>query len=661
METIRKRIEELTELLNYHSKKYYVDDNPEISDFEYDKMMVELEKLENEYPQFSSDISPTKRVGGAVLTGFDEVVHEVRMESLQDAFNEEEVYDFDKRVSSQIADYSYVVEYKIDGLSVSLEYVDGEFKRGSTRGDGNVGEDVSENLKTIKSIPMKLKDKIPYLEVRGEVFMSRDNFIKLNEMREASDEPLFANPRNAAAGSLRQLDSKITAQRNLDIFVFNIQQIKGVECSNHLDALSFLREQGFKVVNNNKEYKNISDAYKRILEIGEERGELYFDIDGAVVKVNDFSQREQLGSTSKYPKWAIAYKFPAEKQKTKIENISIQIGRTGVLTPLAILTPVRIAGSLVSRATLHNLDYIVDKNIKIGDTVVIQKAGDIIPEVVEVVFEERDGNETEFVMPSACPECGAEVVRENGESAHRCTGANCPAQRMRNIIHFVSRDAMDIDGLGPSIIEQMLERNLITDVSDLYNLSIDEIAKMDKMGEKSANNLKNALEKSKSNQLYRLIYALGIRHIGEKAAKILAKKYKSIDSLIKASSDELTQIPDIGNTMALSIKEFFGQEQNISLINRLRDTGINMEDTETENVLDMRFLDKVFVLTGTLSNFTRKEASDIIESFGGKTSSSVSKKTDFVLAGEEAGSKLDKAHNLGITVITEDEFKEMIR
>ncbi len=661
METIRKRIEELTELLNYHSKKYYVDDNPEISDFEYDKMMVELEMLENDYPQFASSISPTKRVGGEVLSEFDKVVHEVRMESLQDAFNEEEVYDFDKRVSGQISDYSYVVEHKIDGLSVSLEYVDGEFKRGSTRGDGNVGEDVTENLKTIKSIPMKLKDKIPYLEVRGEVFMSRDNFIKLNELREASEEPLFANPRNAAAGSLRQLDSKITAQRNLDIFVFNIQQVNGVYISNHLDALSFLREQGFKVINNNTEYKSIADAYKRILEIGEERGELYFDIDGAVVKVNNFTQRQLLGSTSKYPKWAIAYKFPAEKQKTKIENILIQIGRTGVLTPLAVLTPVRIAGSLVSRATLHNLDYIVDKDIKIGDTVVIQKAGDIIPEVVEVVFEERDGDEIEFVMPIVCPECGAEVLREDGEAAHRCTGANCPAQRMRNIIHFVSRDAMDIDGLGPSIIEQMLERELITDAADLYNLSVEEIAKMDKMGEKSANNLKNALEKSKSNQLYRLIYALGIRHIGEKAAKILAKKYKSIDLIINAPLEELTQISDIGNTMALSIKEFFKQKQNISLINRLKSAGINMEDSEQENVSDMRFSDKIFVLTGTLSGFTRKEASDIIENFGGKTSSSVSKKTDFVLAGEEAGSKLDKANKLGVKVITEDEFMEMIR
>ena len=660
MENAKKRIEELTNLLNYHSQKYYVEDSPEISDFEYDKMLVELENLEMQYPQYASDISPTKRVGGAVLSEFDKVLHNVRMESLQDAFNEEEVINFDKRVSSQIQSYSYVVEHKIDGLSVSLEYVDGQFKRGSTRGDGDVGEDVTENLKTIKSIPMQLKDKIPFLEVRGEVFMSRDNFIKLNESREALEEPLFANPRNAAAGSLRQLDSKITAQRNLDIFVFNIQQITGIEFSNHLDALSYLREQGFKVIDNNTEYKTINEAYKRVLEIGENRGDLSFDIDGAVIKVNDFSKRNLLGSTSKYPKWAIAYKFPAEKQKTKIEDILIQIGRTGVLTPLAVLTPVRVAGSLVSRATLHNLDYIVEKDIKIGDTVVIQKAGDIIPEVVEVVFEARKGNEITFNMPKTCPECGALVIREDGEAAHRCTGINCPAQRLRNIIHFVSRDAMDIDGLGPSIIEQMLDKKMISTPADLYNLNVDEISKMDKMGEKSAKNLLDALEKSKSNQLYRLIYALGIRHIGEKAAKILAKKYKSIDALISASVEELTLISDIGKVMALSITEFFSQEQNIALINQLKLSGINMEDTESENTDDLRFDGKTFVLTGTLTDFTRKEASDIIEKFGGKTSSSVSKNTDYVLAGEEAGSKLDKANKLGILVITEEEFKNMI-
>ena len=660
MENIKKRIDELSQLLNYHSQKYYVEDSPEISDFEYDRLLRELEDLEQEYPQFASDISPTKRVGGAVLSKFDTVEHKVKMESLQDAFNKEEVYDFDKRVSSVISDYTYVVEHKIDGLSVSLEYIDGKFYRGSTRGDGFVGEDVSENLKTINSIPMKLKDEIPYLEVRGEVFMSRDNFNKLNELREATDEPLFANPRNAAAGSLRQLDSKITAQRKLDIFVFNIQQIEGFEIKSHLEGLQFLKEQGFKVILNDIEFRNIEEAYEKIQKIGEERGKLYFDIDGAVVKVNNFSQREQLGSTSKYPKWAIAYKYPAEQQKTKIEDIVVQVGRTGVLTPLAHLTPVRIAGSVVSRATLHNMDYIIEKDIKIGDTVRIQKAGDIIPEVVEVMLDERSGKETSFTMPQYCQECGALVVREEGESAYRCTGANCPAQRLRNIIHFVSKNAMDIEGLGPSLIEQMLDKELIETAADLYYLDFSKVSELDKMGKKSADNLKTAIEYSKTNQLYRLIYGLGIRHIGEKAAKVLASRFKSLDNLICANLEELITLNDIGRIMADSILEYFSQPQNMLYINKLISAGVNTVDNETSEISDRRFSDMVFVLTGTLEGFTRSEASKIIESFGGKTSSSVSKKTDYVLAGSEAGSKLEKAQKLGIRIISEDEFKDMI-
>lgn len=660
MENIKKRIDELSQLLNYHSQKYYVEDSPEISDFEYDRLLRELEDLEQEYPQFASDISPTKRVGGAVLSKFDTVEHKVKMESLQDAFNKEEVYDFDKRVSSVISDYTYVVEHKIDGLSVSLEYIDGKFYRGSTRGDGFVGEDVSENLKTINSIPMKLKDEIPYLEVRGEVFMSRDNFNKLNELREATDEPLFANPRNAAAGSLRQLDSKITAQRKLDIFVFNIQQIEGFEIKSHLEGLQFLKEQGFKVILNDIEFRNIEEAYEKIQKIGEERGKLYFDIDGAVVKVNNFSQREQLGSTSKYPKWAIAYKYPAEQQKTKIEDIVVQVGRTGVLTPLAHLTPVRIAGSVVSRATLHNMDYIIEKDIKIGDTVRIQKAGDIIPEVVEVMLDERSGKETSFTMPHYCQECGALVVREEGESAYRCTGANCPAQRLRNIIHFVSKNAMDIEGLGPSLIEQMLDKELIETAADLYYLDFSKVSELDKMGKKSADNLKTAIEYSKTNQLYRLIYGLGIRHIGEKAAKVLASRFKSLDNLICANLEELITLNDIGRIMADSILEYFSQPQNMLYINKLISAGVNTVDNETGEIQDRRFSDMVFVLTGTLEGFTRSEASKIIESFGGKTSSSVSKKTDYVLAGSEAGSKLEKAQKLGIRIISEDKFKDMI-
>lgn len=660
MNTAKNRIDELTELLNYHSKKYYVEDNPEISDFEYDKLMRELEELEQQYPQYEKPNSPTKRVGGAVLEKFEAVNHDVKMESLQDAFNEEEILDFDKRVSSVISDYTYVVEHKIDGLSVSLEYENGEFVRGSTRGDGTVGEDITENLKTIKSIPMKLKDKIPFLEVRGEVFMSKENFKKLNELRETLEEPLFANPRNAAAGSLRQLDSKITAQRNLDIFIFNIQQIVGRDITSHLEGLKFLKEQGFKTIINDTEYTNISDAYKQILAIGEERDDLYFDIDGAVIKVNNFTQRELLGSTSKYPKWAIAYKFPAERQKTKIEKIVVQVGRTGVLTPLAYLTPVRIAGTIVSRATLHNIDYIREKDIKNGDTVIIQKAGDIIPEVVEVIKEERNGSEIEFNMPERCLECGALVVREEGEAAYRCTGANCPAQRMRNIIHFASRNAMDIEGLGPSIIEQMISKGLIENVADLYFIDADSIADLDKLGKKSAENLINSLNNSKANPLYRLIFGLGIRHIGEKAAKILAKHFKSLDALISATSEEISKLNDIGLIMAESVCEYFAEPQNLHLIERLRAAGINMFDNLSEEKTDERFSGKTFVLTGTLSKFTRNEASDIIEKLGGKTSSSVSKKTDYVLAGEEAGSKLTKAQALGVKIITEEEFMEMI-
>lgn len=660
MENIKERIEYLTSQLNYHSKKYYVEDDPEISDFEYDKMMRELEELENENPQYLSPLSPTQRVGGAPLDKFESVVHEVPMQSLQDVFSEQEVYDFGKRVSDVVGNAEYVVEHKIDGLSVSLEYENGKFVRGSTRGDGITGEDVTQNLKTVGSIPMQLSEDIPYLEVRGEVFISRDNFKKINELRESMEEPLFANPRNAAAGSLRQLDPKVAAQRKLDIFVFNIQRIEGKEIHSHIEGLRYLRNLGFKVILNDTVYPDIKAVYKRILEIGEERGDLSFDIDGAVIKVNDFSKREQLGTTSKFPKWAAAYKFPAERQKTVVEDILVQVGRTGVLTPLAVLTPVRIAGSTVSRATLHNEDYIKEKDIRIGDTVIIQKAGDIIPEVVEVIADERSGDEKEFKMPERCAECGALVVREEGEAAYRCTGMNCPAQRLRHIIHFVSRTAMDIDGLGPSIIEQMLDKKLIATAADLYYLEKDSIAEMDKMGEKSAENLLASLEHSKSNELYRLINALGIRHIGEKASKILAKKYKTLDKLMNADVEQLTAIDDIGAKMAEAVCEFFAEPQNIEFIDRLKNAGVNCEDNSAETE-DMRFEGKVFVLTGTLSKYKRTEAAEIIEKLGGKTSSSVSKKTSYVLAGEEAGSKLEKAQKLGVTVISEEEFEEMIK
>lgn len=658
---IQKRIDELTREINFHNHKYYVEDAPQISDFEFDAMLKQLEELEEAYPQYKKATSPTTRVGGEAVSIFEPVEHTVPMESLQKAFSKEEITDFQRRVKEVIPNPEYVVEHKIDGLSVSLEYVDGEFVRGSTRGDGLVGEDVTQNLKTIKSIPLTLKDKIPYLEVRGEVFMSRENFDKINRQLEETEQPVFANPRNAAAGSLRQLDSKIAAKRNLDIFVFNIQQIEGVSINSHIDGLRFLKEQGFKTILNEKVFKDINSAFDEIQRIGEERDSLYFDIDGAVIKVNDFASRQELGSTAKFPRWAIAYKYPAEKQTTKILDIKVQVGRTGVLTPLAILETVRIAGSNVSRATLHNQDYINEKDIRIGDTVVIQKAGDIIPAVVEVIFEDRSGEEKQFHIPYQCPECGAAVIREENEAAYRCTGINCPAQRMRNIIHFVSRDAMDIDGLGPSIIEQMLEKNLIQNAADLYYIKAEDIAKMDKLGEKSADNLIAALEKSKTNPLYRLINALGIRHIGEKAAKILAKKYKTIDNLISADVEDLSKLSDIGEKMAQSVVEFFSHKENIEFIERLKNAGVLCEDNTSEQVTDNRFEGKVFVLTGTLENYKRSDAAKIIENLGGKTSSSVSKKTDYVLAGAEAGSKLTKAQSLGVRILSEVEFEELIK
>ncbi len=656
---IKQRIDELRSQLEYHSRQYYVYDAPEISDFEYDRMMRELETLEQANPEFASPLSPTVRVGGAVLDKFDSVTHTVRMESLQDAFDFDEVREFDKRVHAAVDSCSYVVEHKIDGLSVSLEYRNGEFVRGSTRGDGTVGEDVSENIKTIASVPLRLTKPIPYIEVRGEVYMPRDSFLRLNELREEREEQPFANPRNAAAGSLRQLDPKIAAERKLDIFVFNIQQLEGEEIISHIEGLHLLKELGFKTILNDKIFNDINSAIDEINRIADERGSLPFDIDGAVIKVNELDLRRELGSTSKFPKWAIAYKYPAERQKTKINDIIVQVGRTGAVTPLAILEPVRIAGSTVSRATLHNSDYIAEKDIKIGDTVIIEKAGDIIPAVVEVVLGERDGTQKEFKMPKTCPACGAEVVREDGEAAYRCTGINCPAQRMRHIIHFVSRNAMDIDGLGSAVIEQLLNNGLIETAADLYFLRKEDIAALDKMGEKSAENLLDALERSKTNKLSRVITALGIRHIGEKAAKVLSKSYTSMDLLMSADKDDLMQINEIGETMAESIVSFFDEAQNRAFIKRLEDAGVSLDIPEDDNT-DDRFAGMTFVLTGTLSGYTRNEASAIIENFGGKTSSSVSKKTNYVLAGEEAGSKLEKAQKLGVKIISEQQFGEMI-
>lgn len=656
----KERIAELTELINYHNYKYYVEDAPEISDFEFDDMLRELETLEEKYPEYKKDNSPTTRVGGEPVSAFPEVTHTVPMQSLQKAFTRSEIFDFDRRVREVVQDPEYVVEHKIDGLSVSLEYVNGELVRGSTRGDGITGEDITENVKTIRTIPLRLREPVPYLEVRGEVFMSKESFEKLNALLEETEQPLFANPRNAAAGSLRQQDSKITAKRHLDIFVFNIQRIEGVEVGSHIEGLRLLKRLGFKTILNDRVFRTIEDAYDEIIRIGEERDKLGFGIDGAVVKVNDFAARELLGSTSKFPKWAIAYKYPAERQTTVIKDIKIQVGRTGVLTPLAILETVRIAGSNVSRATLHNIDYIREKDIRINDTVVVEKAGDIIPAVVEVLKEDRSGDEKIFEMPKYCPECGAEVIREEGEAAYRCTGINCPAQRLRNIIHFVSRDAMDIDGLGASNVEKLVENGFIENAADLYYLDFKAAAELRGFGDKWAENLRASLERSKSNPLYRLIFGLGIRHIGEKAAKTLAKEYKTIDALMEADAEKMAEIYDFGGIMAESVEEFFKQPQNREFVERLKAAGVNCVDSEEESV-DNRFEGKTFVLTGTLENYKRSDAAKIIEGFGGKTSSSVSKKTSYVLAGAEAGSKLTKAQSLGVTVISEDEFEEMIK
>ena len=660
----KERIEELRKKTEYYAEKYYDDDKPEISDFEYDMLMVELKNLEKEFPEFQSKESLTQKVGGHVKEGFEKITHEVPLQSLQDVFSLEEVEEFDNRIQekakeNQIEKVVYVVETKIDGLSAALEYKDGEFVIGATRGNGLVGENVTNNLKTIKTIPQKIKDKIN-ITVRGEVFISKSDFEKMNQEREENEEELFANARNAAAGSLRQLDSKITQKRPLDIYIFNVQKIEGKEFNSHYEELEYLNKLGFNVNPVRIYCNNIEEVKNAIEKIGEMRENLTFGIDGAVIKVDNLKFREILGTTAKTPRWAIAYKYPPEKKETILKDIVCQVGRTGVITPMAILEPVKVAGSTISKTTLHNEDFIKQKELKIGDTVVIQKAGDVIPEIVEVKKEKRTGKEIEFEMPKVCPVCGAKAVREEGEAAIRCTGIECSAKLFRNLVHFVSREAMNIDGLGESIISQLLEKNLIKDISDIYFLKFEEISSLKKNGKKFAQNLIDSINKSKENDLYRLVTALGIRHVGVKAAKVLARKYKTIDNLINATYEDLSKINDIGPIVANSICEFFNQEQTIDLINKLKTAGINMKSLE-EEITDNRFEGKVFVLTGSLETLTRGEASNIIEKFGGKTSGTVSKKTDYVLAGEEAGSKLDKAQKLGIKIIDEEEFKNMIK
>ena len=662
-EQAKNRIEELRKTVEYHAKRYYDDDKPEISDFEYDMLMVELRNLEKQYPEFQSKDSLTQKVGGHVKEGFKKVEHEVPLQSLQDVFDLEEVREFDERVrkvaEENNIELKYVVETKIDGLSAAIEYKDGVLVRGATRGNGLVGEDVTENLKTIKTIPHTLNDKID-ITVRGEVFISKEDFENLNKSREENEEELFANSRNAAAGSLRQLDSNITKTRPLDIYIFNVQKIEGKEFSSHYDELNYLERLGFNVNPVRIYCKNIEEVFSAINKIGEDREKLTFGIDGAVVKVDDLNLRKILGTTTKVPKWAVAYKYPPETKETIVKDIVCNVGRTGVITPMAILEPVKVAGSTISKTTLHNEDFIKEKDIMIGDTVVIQKAGDVIPEIARVIKEKRTGNETKFEIPRICPVCGATAVREEGEAAVRCTGVECPAKLYRNLVHFVSREAMNIDGLGENIIGQLLDNKLIENIADIYTLKFEDIASLKKNGKKFAQNLMDSINKSKENDLYRLITALGIRHVGVKAAKTLARRYKNIDNLANASFESLSMIEDIGPIVANSIREFFMEEQTLDLIKRLKESGVNTQAIEDENV-DNRFEGKTFVLTGTLEKYTREEASNIIEKFGGKTSSSVSKKTAFVLAGEEAGSKLTKAKNLGVTIISEDEFAEMIK
>ena len=656
MTEIEKKIEELRKTLSYHSDRYYNDDAPEIEDYEYDMMMRELKELEEKYPEYDAPDSPTKKVGCVADNSFESVAHSVRMESLQDAFSKDELREFSNRVEDTVSNVNYVVEPKIDGLSVSLEYRDGVFLRGSTRGNGDVGEDVSGNLRVIHNIPLKLNKSIPYIEVRGEVYMPKKSFERVVDRQIINGEKPFKNPRNAAAGSLRQKDSSVTASRGLDIFVFNIQQIEGVELSSHKESLDFIKELGFNTIPTYKKVDNIEDAIAEIDRIGEARGSLEYDIDGAVIKVDDFSQRDILGSTAKYPKWAIAFKYPPEEKQTKLLDIEIAVGRTGVLTPTAILESVHLAGTTVSRATLHNQDFINEKGIAIGDVVTVRKAGDIIPEVLCV--NEHNSNSV-FKFPDVCPSCGEKVYRDEDEAAIRCINPECPAQLLRNLIHFCSRDAMDIEGLGPAIIETFVNEGMIAKTYDIYNLDFNKILSLEGFKETSANNIINSVNNSKNNDLSKLIFALGIRHIGAKAGKLLADYFKDIDLVMNASVDDILQIDGFGKIMAESVVEFFSSDSTKELIAKLKEAGVNMKSTNV--VEDTRFSGMTFVLTGTLPTLKRAEASKIIESFGGKTSSSVSKKTTYVLAGEEAGSKLDKANKLGVQIISEEEFKEMIK
>lgn len=668
-----QKIQALREQIRYHNQKYYTEDAPEISDFEYDKLYRQLEELEAEFPELATEDSPTQKVGGAVYNSFAPVTHQVPLESLHDSFSEEELRDFDRRVREAVEDPEYVVEPKFDGLSVALEYVDGVFTRGSTRGDGVTGEDVTENIRTIRTVPKKLTEPLPFLEVRGEVYLSESGFARLCQRQELMEEKPFKNPRNAAAGSLRQKDPRITAGRELDIFVFNVQQVQGEDLSSHSRSLERLKALGFTTPPAYFVTRDMEQAIAFIQEIGQKRGEFDFPIDGAVVKVNSFTQREELGSTAKFPRWAEAFKYPPEEKETTLLAIEVNVGRTGVLTPTGVFEPVTLAGTTVSRATLHNQDFITEKDVRVGSRVVLRKAGEIIPEVVAVV-ENPEGSKP-FTLPETCPSCGQRVFREEGEAATRCVNPQCPAQLLRHLIHFASRDAMDIDGLGPALLEQLTREGLVQSPADLYTLDEDRLAGLERMGKKSAANLLAAVEKSKGNDLYRLVFALGIPHIGAKAAQLLCRRFPNMQALIQAAKEvpasgsedeeknaaktELAQIEGIGVDMTLSIRDFFQQEVVLELVDRLADLGINMTALQHEEQGSL-LEGKTFVLTGTLPSLSRKEATDLIQKQGGKVTGSVSKKTSYLLAGADPGSKLDKANALGVPVLSQEDLLAML-
>lgn len=652
-EQAKQRLSELYKIIEQHNYRYYVLDDPIIDDYEYDGLMREVKELEGQYPELITPLSPTMRVGGYALTTFEKVQHTVQMGSLQDVFSEEELFAFDSRVRQEVTPL-YTVEPKIDGLSVSLEYRDGIFVRGSTRGDGFIGEDITENLRTIRTIPLQINEMLPFLEVRGEVYMPRESFAALVAGQEENGEQPAKNPRNAAAGSLRQKDSSITAKRSLDIFIFNIQQIEGKQLSSHHESLEYLKTLGFKVVRDDV-YDNINDAVLRIREIGEEKKDYTYDTDGAVIKVDDFSQRDILGATAKVPKWAVAFKYPPEEKETTLNDIEINVGRTGALTPVAIFDPVQLAGTTVSRASLHNQDIISQLDVRIGDRIVVRKAGEIIPEVVRVAAHAE--NSVPYYIPEICPVCGHKAERSGDEAAIRCINPNCRAQLLRSITHFASREAMNIDGLGEAIVEQLIGNELIASAADLYTLTAEQLMTLSKFKEKSVSNLLNAIEKSKSNEPDRLIFALGIRGIGGRSATLLCKRFGSVEAIMNASAEEITSIDSFGDVLAENIVSAFRDEDMRQLVNRLKEYGVNMIYHNT--AVGDAFAGKTFVLTGTLPTMKREEAKALIESLGGKCSGSVSKKTDYVVAGEAAGSKLTKANELGIEVITEEQLIQM--